>query len=265
VTHKIGSQNPVTLASYTYNDLGQLTAKSFPGISSANQTYAYNIRGWLNRIGSAHADVFKQTLYYQSGATVNRWNGNISRIDWSGMTGSGKTRTYNYTYDNANRLTAANYSASGESNWFTVHGMKYDTNGNITHMRRRNQKTPTTYGEVDSLTYSYQTYGNRLYQVRDSHRSVTYSSKDFEERSAAAYSYDQNGNLSGNLDKRIRTIGYNHLNLPVKITFEGNSQKFIQYLYTATGEKLQKTVKHNDSPSCRTIASCVRPLAAASR
>ncbi|WP_199856428.1 hypothetical protein, partial [Lunatibacter salilacus] len=74
MTHKIGSQNPVTLASYSYSDLGQLTAKSFPAISSGNQTYAYNIRGWLNSLGSAHTDVFRQTLYYQIGAAANRWN-----------------------------------------------------------------------------------------------------------------------------------------------------------------------------------------------
>ncbi|WP_449405375.1 hypothetical protein, partial [Lunatibacter salilacus] len=173
--------------------------------------------------------VFRQTLYYQIGAAANRWNGNISRIDWSGMTGSGKTRTYNYAYDNANRLAAANYTASGENNWFTVNGMKYDANGNITHMRRRNQRTPATYGEVDSLTYSYQANSNRLSQVRDSHRSVTYSSKDFEERSAAAYSYDQNGNLSGNLDKRIRTISYNHLNLPREVEFTSGAKLAFAY------------------------------------
>ncbi|WP_199856435.1 DUF6443 domain-containing protein, partial [Lunatibacter salilacus] len=74
VTHKTGTQTPVTLASYTYNDLGQLTAKSFPGITSGNQTYAYTIQGWLKNLGSAHTDVFRQTLYYQIGAAANRWN-----------------------------------------------------------------------------------------------------------------------------------------------------------------------------------------------
>jgi hypothetical protein len=95
----------MTLASYTYNDLGQQTAKAFPVTTSGNQTYAYNIRGWLKTLGSAHTEVFKQPLYYESGTTANRWNGNISRINWSEMTGSGKLRTYNYTYQtNSNRL-----------------------------------------------------------------------------------------------------------------------------------------------------------------
>ncbi|WP_439484502.1 hypothetical protein, partial [Cyclobacterium plantarum] len=190
VTHKIGSDSTMTLASYTYNNIGQLITKTFPDITSGNQTYSYTIRGWLDNLGSANTEVFKQTLYYQSGATNNRWNGNISRIDWSGMTGAGKTRTYNYTYDNANRLTTANYSASGETNWFTVNGMLYDGNGNITKLVRRNQMTASTYGEVDNLTYTYQTNSNRLSQVADSHLSVTFTSKDFKERSGTAYSYD---------------------------------------------------------------------------
>lgn len=159
----------MTLASYTYNDLGQQTAKSVPDITSGNQTYAYNIRGWLTNLGSANTEVLKQTLYYQTGATTNRWNGNISHIDWSGMTGAGKTRTYNYTYDNANRLTTANYTATRETEWFTVNGMLYDPKGNITKLVRRNQMTASTYGEVDNLTYTYQTNSNRLSPSPNSH------------------------------------------------------------------------------------------------
>ncbi|MCC5939273.1 MAG: hypothetical protein JJU34_18485 [Lunatimonas sp.] len=227
ISHKIGAQLPVTLVSYTYNDLGQQIAKTFPTIASANQTYAYNIRGWLKTLGSAHTEVFKQTLYYESGATTNRWNGNISRIDWSGMTGAGKTRTYNYTYDNAHRLTTANYTASSETNWFTVNGMLYDANGNITKLVRRNQMTASTYGEVDNLTYTYQTNSNRLAQVEDSNDALSYTSKDFKERSATAYSYDVNGNLSGNLDKQITSISYNHLNLPDTVTFTGTLGKIV--------------------------------------
>jgi hypothetical protein len=175
--------------------------------------------------------VFKQTLYYQSGAAANRWNGNISRIDWSGMTGSGKTRTYNYTYDNANRITVANYTATGETNWFTVNGMIYDANGNITRLVRRNQMTASTYGEVDNLTYTYQTNSNRLSQVADSHTSLTFTSKDFKERSSTGYAYDPNGNLSGSLDKQISGISYNHLNLPKEVVF--NTGAKLVYAYDA--------------------------------
>ncbi|MBA3985386.1 MAG: hypothetical protein H0X63_02155 [Flavobacteriales bacterium] len=59
--------------------------------------------------------------------------------------------------------------------------------------------------------------------------------------------------LSSNLikdpNKKISNITYKHLNLPVKIVFDGNQNKYIQYIYSASGEKLRKTVKHDDSIS----------------
>jgi len=129
------------------------------------------VRKWLSQnyhnVGfNLHTEVFKQTLFYESETTANRWNGNVSRIDWSGMTGAEKTRTYNY--DNANRLTAANYTSTCEANWFNLNGILYDANGNITKLVRRNQMTASTYGEVDNLTYSYQTNSYRLPQAPDS-------------------------------------------------------------------------------------------------
>ena len=52
--------------------------------------------------------------------------------------------------------------------------------------------------------------------------------------------YDENGNMIKDRNKGINTITYNHLNLPVEIKWTNN--KKINYLYTATGVKVQKTV-----------------------
>src|SRR5690606_9236404 len=52
--------------------------------------------------------------------------------------------------------------------------------------------------------------------------------------------YDANGNLTKDLNKGISTIAYNHLNLPTLIA-KGDST--IQYVYDATGKKLQKILK----------------------
>jgi RHS repeat-associated protein len=51
--------------------------------------------------------------------------------------------------------------------------------------------------------------------------------------------YDNNGNLTRELNKGIISIIYNHLNLPYKIEFENNRR--IYYLYDANGIKLKKT------------------------
>jgi RHS repeat-associated protein len=240
LSHKIGSLSPKTIALNTYNDLGQLTAKSFPEITSGNQTYTYNIRGWLKTLGSSLTEGYKQTNYYESGGTNNSFNGNISRIDWSGSTGAGKIRTYNYSYDKVNRITAATYTATSETNWFSLSGMLYDANGNISTLTRSNQRTASSYGTVDQLTYSYQTNSNKLTQVADAMSSQTYTSKDLKDRSSVAYTYDANGNLKTNADKQISNITYNHLNLPSEVSFSTGAK--IRFAYDAEGSKLSQKV-----------------------
>jgi RHS repeat-associated protein len=54
------------------------------------------------------------------------------------------------------------------------------------------------------------------------------------------YDYDANGNMIKDDNKNITKIIYNHLNLPIEITF-GTTGK-INYLYDATGQKVKKTV-----------------------
>ena len=54
-----------------------------------------------------------------------------------------------------------------------------------------------------------------------------------------AYVYDKNGNMIEDKYKKIH-ISYNYLNLPLQITYKENN--FIHFVYSATGEKLQKIV-----------------------
>src|SRR5690606_31745832 len=54
------------------------------------------------------------------------------------------------------------------------------------------------------------------------------------------YTYDEFGNMKSDANKGITNISYNHLNLPLKITFGGTV--YIQYLYNAVGQKISKTV-----------------------
>ncbi len=48
--------------------------------------------------------------------------------------------------------------------------------------------------------------------------------------------------MISDLNKGITDIEYNHLNLPTKITVTGTDAGTIDYVYDATGSKLQKTV-----------------------
>lgn len=55
------------------------------------------------------------------------------------------------------------------------------------------------------------------------------------------YVYDANGNMVEDKNKEI-TITYNHLNLPVKVSKDYDAEGYIEYTYSATGEKLRKKV-----------------------
>jgi RHS repeat-associated protein len=54
---------------------------------------------------------------------------------------------------------------------------------------------------------------------------------------AVEYTYDANGNMTMDANKRINSIEYNLLNLPQKITFAENANVMNRYIYSATGQK----------------------------
>ena len=53
------------------------------------------------------------------------------------------------------------------------------------------------------------------------------------------YTYDKNGNMTKDLNKNISSIQYNSLNLPSKVSFSNG--KYMDYVYSATGEKRSVT------------------------
>ncbi|MCH7411523.1 DUF6443 domain-containing protein, partial [Belliella sp. DSM 111904] len=257
VKHKVNTGTEHTIVQNTYSEVGELINKSNPATSLG---YQYNIRGWLTDMTSTDSRVFHQKLYYQTGGGANRWNGNISAIDWKGE--DNKWRKYSYVYDNAQRLSSATYTVpntTAENGRYTVNAITYDANGNILTMNRSGQRTTSTYGAVDNLTYTYESnadlssYSNRLLKVADGITTTNYTSKDFKPVSGGAnYSYDVNGNQTVNSDKGITSITYNHLNLPTEIVFTGTNRRIL-YDYDADGVKVrQRVYTGSTSPSSTT-------------
>jgi len=255
---KIDHQSQFLMASFNYNELGQLIEKNLhrTGTSTYLQSldYSYNIRGWLNGInkrsnGNDLGDVFFQELVYDSTISAlyceANYNGNITASIWKhsrSLTGKG----YGYTYDNLNRLTKAVYGEFGGGNWnindkYSNPMIDYYDNGNIKRLQRKGPcGTNTT---LDDLNYYYD--GNRIIGVNDNAAAYCgfmdnghYFNPNNPENTTE-YFYDNNGNLTKDLNKGITSIIYNHLNLPEKIEFENNRR--IYYLYDANGTKLQKT------------------------
>jgi len=65
--------------------------------------------------------------------------------------------------------------------------------------------------------------------------------------------YEANGNMISDLNKKIDTIHYNHLNLPDKIDITPTSAtQEINYLYNAVGQKLRKATRSNYTPATTT-------------
>ena len=225
VQHKLDSNTIVTLAEYTYDDLGRVKQKKLGGTTHSS-TYSYNIRNWLTGITGSK---FTQTLTYNNGTAG--YNGNITAMGW---TANGDSHHYDFAYDGLSRLTSATHGAGH----FTEKVTSYDKNGNIKGLQRYGQTGASTYGLIDNLSYTLN--GNQLNRVDDAVNTSAYNGGfEFKDgvKQANEYAYDNNGNLTKDLNKGITEIQYNCLNLPNKVMFSDGST--VTYTYAADGTKLR--------------------------
>ncbi|OMP74822.1 hypothetical protein BW716_33390 [[Flexibacter] sp. ATCC 35208] len=113
----------------------------------------------------------------------------------------------------------------------------------------------TTNSNVDNLTYTYQANSNKLLTVTDASNTSTAKLGDFNDGTNTGddYTYNGNGNLISDQNKQITSISYNLLNLPEKILVSGKGT--INYLYTADGRKLKKTVVDSTSSPVKTTVT----------
>ena len=254
-THQIGTGGtPQLLASNTYDELGQLIGKNVGNtVATPLQkiNYAYNIRGWLTEInkvatlqqGTDPKDLFGFKINYNTidgdATAANKlYNGNIAETSWST---SPVVRTYGYKYDNLNRLKDATYQKAGLITSAYDENLTYDKNGNILTLKRKGDTDPQMQTiKIDDLTYTYKSSSsNQLAKVSDNPITATSGFKDGT-NTGDDYTYDPNGNLQTDQNKNITAITYNHLNLPLKVTFGTTGN--ITYIYNAVGQKVQKTV-----------------------
>lgn len=258
-THQINGGTVELLAANTYDELGQLTSKNVgnnTGSSLQKVDFGYNIRGWLTGINNTEnlqqdsdpADLFAFKINYnkqpENSDIKALYNGNISETYWKASS-DGSLRSYGYQYDNLNRLTSAIYSKPNDA--IALSGaynesLSYDKNGNIKFLQRYGgNDVGWVRFQIDDLTYDYfDDNPNRLKKVTDS--PAGNDSKGFKDgnKTGDDYTYDDNGNMTSDLNKNITEIQYNHLNLPKKITFGTTGS--IEYIYNAAGQKLEKNV-----------------------
>ncbi|WP_299627680.1 DUF6443 domain-containing protein [uncultured Tenacibaculum sp.] len=199
--------------------------------------YKYNVRGWLTNINEdVHNDndLFNFRIKYNDSdveLSKRLYNGNISQTSWQTTNVDNSKKTYNYSYDALNRITNA---IGVTTPFYDLFGVTYDKNGNIQKLHRHGHQGTELDYNMDRLVYSYQ--GNKLTKVADNGNKA-FGFKDGN-TSGDDYTYDANGNMITDANKGITNISYNHLNLPVVVSFEDDSS--ISYKYDASGMKLYK-------------------------
>ena len=279
-THQINGEPEELIAKNTYSEIGELISKNVGGPDVTGTTgyqkidYRYNIRGWLTDINNEAAadsadfvlasdDLFGFKINYNQvtesqngdiifaptsagGNVVPLYNGNIAETFWI-TSGDNVLRKYGYQYDNLNRLNTAIYqkpkTGTPIPNSYNE-TIAYDKNGNITSLQRTgNLDNPIFTIDMDNLAYTYN--GNKLMRVNDATNNPGGFSDNGYGNTYDDYAYDANGNMTKDENKRITKITYNHLNLPTVILFSDGNK--IEYIYNATGVKLQKKVTATQS------------------
>jgi RHS repeat-associated protein len=259
-----------------YDALNQLKKKKLGDAPLETLNYDYNIRGWMLGMNrgyvkdtSSITNWFGFDLGYDKTAiTINagsqaysaaQYNGNITGMLWR-STGDDQLRKYDFIYDAANRFLSADFNQYTNASFnknagidFSVSNMSYDPNGNILGMKQRGLKGFSS-ATIDSLTYSYYTNTNRLKQVVDGTNDNASKLGDFKydagAKTATDYTYNGNGSLVTDNNKKIWEITYNHLNLPVNVNAAGTySGGNVTYTYDAAGTKLKKETYENPSHS----------------
>lgn len=239
-----------TISLKRYNELGQLIGKNIGGLNNGGgslQTidYSFHLRGWLTAINNANSlgkDLFAENIYYNAPLTGTAlYNGNISQVAWK-TANDNNLRTYNYTYDALGRIKTAafvNSNTAAQNGSFELKNVTYDRNGNITFLHRSGDKIAGSAQEnMDVMSYEYD--GNQLNRIKEDGLTTSgFITGVLPSNAAVQYRYDTNGNLKSDTNKKISNIDYNHLNLPVKVTFSNG--RYIEYTYNALGGKLKKT------------------------
>ena len=252
VHHSLNGGTPVLLAGNTYDELGRLSGTERGSNDALSSTYSYNVRSWLTGIDGS---LFKETLHYNElrsdrlGTDRRRFGGDVSSMEWRSGAGTG-TRSYDFAYDGLGRLVSADYGEYGDHVVGYGTSYSYDNMGNLLSLSREGDMTSSLKGIVDNLSMTYD--GNRLASVSDSAPapSVT-GSADFRDgvSEVVEYTYDRNGNMTSDLNRRISSVSYNRQNRPARIKHSGGTETFT---YLPDGTKRGRTALGKDWSLSRT-------------
>ena len=188
-------------------------------------------------------------LKIRLGTDRRRFGGDVSSMEWRSGAGTG-TRSYDFAYDGLGRLVSADYGEYGDHVVGYGTSYSYDNMGNLLSLSREGDMTSSLKGIVDNLSMTYD--GNMLASVSDSAPapSVT-GSADFRDgvSEVVEYTYDRNGNMTSDLNRKVSLISYNRQNRPARMRHAGGTETFT---YLPDGTKRGRTVLGKDRSLSRT-------------
>ena len=261
-----GASNRPVIAN-SLDELGRLDNKNFSNGMVPTIKYEYNVRNWLTAINKAYCHAiensnvhtFGMEISYNYGYGKKYFNGNVAGIKWRNSGNPQSLRSYGYSYDTYNRLTAGDFVyKTGQINssgpWtiilqdFTASNMTYDENGNIKSMMQLGMNAANQKIVLDDLSYTYNPNSNKLKTVSESASSQSKNPSiydnlgDFRDRNIGGvdYNYDVNGNMISDVNKDL-SFTYDEIINKTKRVTKGTT-KTVDYLYDAYGSKLQKKV-----------------------
>jgi RHS repeat-associated protein len=267
ISQSINGSADQVVAQYEYNELGQLVDRKLHDTGGSNfmqsVDYRYSIRGWLLSINNAALtngtwnddsnDYFGMVLMYEKSEAelgTPSYNGNITAVKWKGpgsAPGLPGRKSYSFTYDKADRLTAANFKVYGSTSWDQEVGSQteaigsYDDNGNIQSLQRNQRKydflsTNSYKAEtVDDLTYTYSAVvGNQLIKVEDATSKIAGFKNGVS--NSTEYTYDKKGSIKTDDNKGVISTVFNVLDKPYQVTMSDGYM--LEYTYSAGGDKL---------------------------
>lgn len=217
----------------SYSADGQVAQMKLGNGNIQTVDYAYTVQGWLNSLNnssvstSTNGDRFALALDYAN-------NGNITTQTWmqSSLSAAYSVK-YDYTYDKANRLTAADYTNNNSSalddnsNGHDISPITYDKNGNITSIIRKGQGYYSyPFNSITSTTISgtsnrLTSYGLQNGPVPSSTKTVT---------------YDASGNI---LQNRFTNAAYDGRNLMTSVK---SGTTTIEFGYDGEANRVRKEV-----------------------
>ena len=219
---------------YTYRPTG--SRDSFDYLGGPKVDIRYDIRERIDRIGNPWLTSAKFSAEYGY-----NWN---STIAWSSQRNTGLSSQahfkWDYTYDGAKRLEAADYSYWNGSSWagssaYDLSNIDYDDAGNLLSLQRRGQSG----GLLDNLTYSYG-WNSRLTAVTDAAGSTGFSG----DAETGTFSYSWSGKQTAATGYGVSGTVYDYQDRPLWLWQGGNQTK---YRYDEAGNRISKQTGTGDA------------------